>query len=424
MAGLILKLKPWEFATIGCRLRQANSDSHRNRLLSEGKKCFTGVCPLQENRAAVIHFRSMATDRRHDADIVIVGAGISGLACARRLQQAGHQVLVVEKSRGVGGRVATRRVGDLRVDHGLRYLEPSEDPEFQGFLQALIDRNLVQYWMDQDHRLIQGSVESFPAPPRYVAPEGMTTIAKFLASGLDIQFNRRVESIHALENGWQLHLATADDPQSPGLELTTNLLGIAIPAPQTANLLRPLIPEGLPTAFFNAVEAVEFLPCLTAMVGFESHAFSESHFPWRAIDTPTHPDLRWIGLDSSKRPGNPAPVLVLQSSPEFATQHLESKNLEPVGREWLAGVAKCLGLKMGSPAWMQIHRWRYGFVARGLSSTHESPYLAEKMPQPLICCGDWCRGKGVSQAFNSGLAAADWIHQQLEGSTLPQLVFS
>ena len=62
-------------------------------------------------------------------DVVVVGAGLAGLAAARRAAREGMSVEVIEKSGGLGGRLATRRVGDLPVDHGCPALEvPAEGP--------------------------------------------------------------------------------------------------------------------------------------------------------------------------------------------------------------------------------------------------------------------------------------------------------
>jgi hypothetical protein len=53
--------------------------------------------------------------------IAVVGAGIAGIACARTLAQAGHQVTVFEKSRGAGGRMSTRDTEFGSFDHGTQY---------------------------------------------------------------------------------------------------------------------------------------------------------------------------------------------------------------------------------------------------------------------------------------------------------------
>lgn len=60
-----------------------------------------------------------------DADVVVVGAGLAGLRCARRLVELGHDVRVVEASDGVGGRVRTDLVDGFRCDRGFQVLNPA-----------------------------------------------------------------------------------------------------------------------------------------------------------------------------------------------------------------------------------------------------------------------------------------------------------
>jgi phytoene dehydrogenase-like protein len=55
-----------------------------------------------------------------DADCIVVGAGLAGLACARALDAAGRRVLVVEAADRVGGRVATDEVEGFRIDRGFQ----------------------------------------------------------------------------------------------------------------------------------------------------------------------------------------------------------------------------------------------------------------------------------------------------------------
>jgi phytoene dehydrogenase-like protein len=53
-------------------------------------------------------------------DVIIVGGGLAGLCCARRLQQQGVEYLVLEKSDGVGGRIRTDRVDGFQLDRGFQ----------------------------------------------------------------------------------------------------------------------------------------------------------------------------------------------------------------------------------------------------------------------------------------------------------------
>ncbi|MSO32728.1 MAG: FAD-dependent oxidoreductase, partial [Ilumatobacteraceae bacterium] len=59
--------------------------------------------------------------------VVVVGAGIAGLTAARALSHAGHSVIVLDKGRSVGGRMATRRIGDATVDHGAQFFTVRSD---------------------------------------------------------------------------------------------------------------------------------------------------------------------------------------------------------------------------------------------------------------------------------------------------------
>jgi renalase len=82
--------------------------------------------------------------------IAIIGAGISGLTAGRELAKAGHDVTIIEKSRGLGGRLATRYAGEkheYKLDHGTPYFS-TNSPEFSGFVSELLDKNLVKIWDD------------------------------------------------------------------------------------------------------------------------------------------------------------------------------------------------------------------------------------------------------------------------------------
>lgn len=347
------------------------------------------------------------------ADVAVIGAGIAGLRCARRLTDAGYQVVVLEKSRGVGGRVATRRLQNTYADHGTCYLSPKQE-SFQRFLSELVELGVVQMWTEQVHEIGADGVLHAPLPenvyPCWVAPMGMTAIAKVLTPGLDIRLSHRVETISLSKTGWHLTATVTTTEPATVTEVVAKALVITVPAPQAVPLLEPLA-EVISSTFIKQIATVEFSPCLSVIAGYPESCLTDwlQQFPSvKAVTFTDDPWLGWLGLDSSKRVESSQPVFVLQSSAAYAQQYLTNSDLQPAATAMLAAAAdKFLGW-LTDPRWRQIHRWRYAFPKNPLTQG----FLSAPTPFPLICAGDWGSGKKVENAFVSGLAAAEYLLNQ------------
>jgi renalase len=339
-------------------------------------------------------------------DVAIIGAGLSGLVCAKELQQAGYNVLVLEKSRGLGGRVATRRLEDNCADHGLRYLEPQGELS-QAFIQSLRTAGILTTWTDQiytcskDDQLSPGEATY----ARFVAPQGMTAIAKHLAAELLIWRSQLVTAIAPQSNGsWEITLEPTTEEYRETVQAKAIVL--SIPAPQALKLLQPLEHKGLSPDFLEMIRSVEFDPCLSAIATFPTEFMAQvKDLPWKAVSFSHHPSLAWVGLDSSKRFNSSGPVFVIQSNADFAREWLEATDLTPAGHHLLSHAAEVLVPWLNSPSVLQVHRWRYAFAHTPLKVTH----LIADLPQPLICCGDWCGGNNLESALRSGFNTAKEI---------------
>lgn len=356
-------------------------------------------------------------------EIVVIGAGLAGLVCAQQLQQAGYQVAVVEKSRGVGGRLATRRLSQGWADHGVRYLE-SQGCLTQDWITVLAQQGILHPWTDTLYEWRETALHPSDAVyPRYAADQGITAAAKFLAQGLTLYRNQRVQAILPQpDRTWKLILDSTDSFP----ELTAQAIILAIPAPQALLLLEPLAKAGLPVSMLKAVQSVEFHPCISVIVACPpSLQMDANTLPWKGVTFPDHADLAWIGLDSSKRFNMSSPTFVLQSTASFADRHLEATDLQPIGRQLIHCATQTLlpwlGVCLSDPMTdIQVHRWRYAFVAK----TSINSCLSSPLPLPLACCGDWCGGSSTEAALRSGLAAAVEVSTHLQESSnalsLPQ----
>jgi len=345
-------------------------------------------------------------------DIAIVGAGIAGLTCAQQLQQAGYRVVVLEKSRGVGGRLATRRLPHDRADHGTCYLSPKGEL-FRELIAHLLEKDVVQVWTDTAYtlnrdRTLQASPDRIP---RYVAPDGMSAIAKYLATGLDIRLSQRVIGLEPTsDQTWNLTIENTQ-PAAAASTLKASAVLVAIPAPQAVTLLEPLEKTIVSSELIQSLRSVEFDPCISVMAGYPEDCLQQWQATYGDVKAIAvqHPDLGWIGLDSSKRRTSSQPIFVVQSTAAFANQFLDAADLSPVGQNLLQSAAEHLLPWLATPEWTQVHRWRYSFATRPLSDR----YWSAETPTPLVCAGDWCGGMRVESALLSGLSAAGYLNQQM-----------
>ncbi|MFH7241235.1 MAG: NAD(P)/FAD-dependent oxidoreductase [Spirulina sp.] len=360
-------------------------------------------------------------------DAIVVGAGMSGITAAQRLSQAGYRVLVLDKSRGLGGRMATRRVSwpdatdslvgpvTVPVDHGCRFIQPG------GALEAdwptdWLAQGILQPWQPAEFSLgadgrWQPRTQTTDPGPYYVAPQGMNTFAKALATGLSIQRQSRVTQVTPTDQGWRVDwVEGAEEALAEPLKARTVVL--ALPAGQIVSLVAANQHPAL-EPFLAAAEAVIFDPVITVMAGYAptapTHLTEPNPAGWMGWGQ-GHPVLRWIALDSGKRPEPPYPVVVAHSTASFAHDHFEAENLDAVGQHILEQAAQSLEPWLGQPDWMQVHRWRYGFVKKA----HPTEILVTEAVPTLVGCGDWCVGTGAEGALRSGAAAAQHIIQNLE----------
>ncbi|MEM6254052.1 MAG: FAD-dependent oxidoreductase [Cyanobacteria bacterium P01_D01_bin.156] len=344
------------------------------------------------------------------ATIAVVGAGIAGLTCGQRLRTAGHEVIWLEKSRGVGGRMATRRLGDgAWADHGLRQW-PTEAPQLHELTNDLKQERLLVPWSAQSF-LWQGQLEPQPGEV-YCSASGINAIAKHLAQGANIQRQQQVTALIKTNSGWRL---TTHTPDNQTHHVDTDAVVLAIPAPQAHPLLSPFLDRNLSAA----LSAVSYAACLSLMATYRDlpNLPKLDHARGWHITT-KKPAIAWVSLESSKPKISPETyVLVIQSQAEFASDYLKQLDAIPEDQaaldqlqntttaQLLEATTKILP-GLGQPATHRLQRWRY--------STVSHPYpnaLLKTSWDSLVGCGDWCgsRQTSLENAYTSGIAAAEHI---------------
>ncbi|KLU07935.1 Deoxyribodipyrimidine photolyase, type II [Rhodopirellula islandica] len=338
--------------------------------------------------------------------VAIVGAGLGGLTAARTLSDHGLEVHVFEKSRGVGGRMATRR-GESGVgfDHGAQYFTVRDD-RFARYVRSWISQGLVAPWMQPIVELQPGGQvgKEKCGTPRYVGVPGMNAIAKHLAADVNVHLQTTVESLKRVGERWQLKVA---DPS--GLSPDDSLKGewnnefdcviVNCPPEQAASLLAGH------SGIAATARQVEMLPCWSVMVRGEG--LPELGFSGAFIN---EGPLSWIARNDEK-PGRgaedgSASAWVMHASADWSQQHLE-QSPEWVGSQLLAAMQEATGHRFARVVECQAHRWRYANPVSPL----ETDCLWDATTG-LGACGDWCGGPRIEGAFLSGMAMAGAVLRQ------------
>ena len=325
--------------------------------------------------------------------VTVIGAGIAGLSCARRLSRQGFRVTVLEKSRGPGGRVSTRRHQDLHFDHGAQYFTVRSD-SLNRLASGWLGSGKIQRW---DPRF---PPESQPQTNQkecalYVGVPKMSVLGRNLAEGLDVSYGTYVSAASLSYSGkWRIQIEGSDS------KLRSDLLIVAVPAPQALRI----VPE---LRQFSAIPKIQMAPCWAAM--FSPAAPIGADFEAAA---PSDSILSWVAKNSSKPGRGPAECWVIHASPEFSAERLEDSP-EQVAHQLVQEFARLFGIRSLKSSFLTAHRWRY---ARPMATVGQ-PFLYDNELR-LGACGDWCIEARVEGAFLSGEALAGAISAQCQPARL------
>lgn len=317
--------------------------------------------------------------------IAVIGSGMAGLTSARLLQQRGHEVVVFEKSRGPGGRLAAKRVPgnpDLSVDMGAQYFTVRSSAFREFLAQNAGDQAFAEWPGRLRFQREDGVLEPFPEDQRYVGTPRMTAITRALSEGVSIRANVRIEQLARDAECWQV--VTDDGRHEAGFDAVV----ITAPPAQSRTLLQNSGQEELSDSLQHADAGM--LPCWAAAV----------HLPV-SVDPgfdglrPHHPALFWVANNSTKpaRAGD-GQWWVLHASADWTRAHLDD-SAGDVARQLLKAFREVAGVEAEMDNWL-AHRWLY---AR--SEGQPEPGHLWSPEQRIGVAGDWLCGGRVEGAFLS-----------------------
>ncbi|MEO0703139.1 MAG: FAD-dependent oxidoreductase [Pseudomonadota bacterium] len=285
-------------------------------------------------------------------EIAIIGAGLAGVTAARVVAAAGWPVRIFDKSRGLGGRLATRRGPGFSLDHGAPGVQAT-DPAFAA---ALAGAGGVQ-----DPGL------------GFVGQPGMSGLVKAMATGLTVETG--VEIMGLADAGSRLTLI---DQAGRGHGPFGHVIS-AIPAPQARRLTRDV------AAADRMLARVVMAPVWSLLMVFDDLATPPT----------TLPDPIESLIHNSAKPGRPAePCTWVAHASEAWSRHNLERAREDIAADLAHGLAP-----LPATHHLAAHRWRYARTETPLGA----PYL-EALDGRVLFGGDWALGRMAQDAFASGRA--------------------
>lgn len=347
--------------------------------------------------------------------VAIIGAGVAGLAAAQALAQQGVAATVYEKSRGVGGRAATRRVDDCVFDHGAQYVK-GPTPELHRLITGSIgpdgttaaDIGRPVWVFDAAGRIAEGDPAQ-NADPKWSWRSGVTALAKTLAAGCDLRLNQPVARLAAGSSTPRYRLLAADD----------RLLGAADavlftpPAPQTAALIAASdLDPALKTQLLAELERATYRRCISVTAAY----LRRPDPPWYAlVNSDRQHVIAWLACEHAKAGHAPdnLGLLTAQMAPAWSSAHWDAvakgtcrtPGAVPALREVHTLVQNLVGIDLGDPLWADVQRWRYA-----LPDGSADFDTLNGTGSGLFFAGDYVTGLGrVHLAIESGWRVATAI---------------
>lgn len=337
--------------------------------------------------------------------IAVVGAGMAGIACARTLAQAGHQVTLLEQGDAVGGRMTSQDTAFGTFDTGAQYFTV-RDPRFATALS--ISPGASRRWSANAVRVLDalGRVVEAALPtrePHWVGAPRMDSLLRHWAEPLQAAGKlvlqtqvTRIERDALNPRQWQLRTLGVND--STHVYSGFDAVLLALPAAQAQPLLMQSL---LSTPFVSALGSVQVAPCWTMMLAFPQAVQPNlSHLgpQWNAALS-THHRIAWLARESSKPGRGAVERWTVQASAAWSEEHQHDDGPR-VQAKLRKAFAEVTGIR-AEPAHAQVVLWRHAKTQTPLGAA----YLWDRKTG-LGLCGDWCLGHRVEDAFVSGLELA------------------
>jgi predicted NAD/FAD-dependent oxidoreductase len=315
-------------------------------------------------------------------EILIVGAGMTGLTAAAELQQAGHEVLVVEQGHAPGGRIASRRIGGATFDAGAQFIT-ARNPRFAAAMDRWLKLGVIEEWY-------RGSAARPGGHARWRGAPAMTAIPEYLARSVKVRLKTEMVCLRLEPQGWVSEMSGGESVLAGAVLLTP-------PVPKSLALLDAGTLQ-LPPSIRGRLENIKYERCLATMAVLDEPA----RIPAPGGLAPAGSPIAWIA-DNQMKGVSATPAVTIHATAAFSKENWERDRRE-TAMELLFAADRWLGSNVVD---LEVCGWRY---ARAISLERDGFVILNQSP-PLLIAGDAFIAPRVEGAVLSGWAAADVLKQ-------------
>ncbi len=334
--------------------------------------------------------------------IAIIGAGISGLAAARCLRDAGQRVVIFEKSHDVGGRLATRRNQGFTYDDGAQYIKPGSQLSISWITKRFASPDLIDipkpiWTFDQQGKIREGDPRQ-NVEPRWTYRFGNNTLPKLLVEELDVRLDTCIHQLQQTPTGWQL-LDTKKETYGPFHQVL-----ITLPAAQAQHLIQDsTIDPQLQQGIGEQLGEIAHNSLISVMLGVRPQPRQRPFYA--LVNTDKQHSISWLAWEHEKAPERtPARngLLIAQMAPDYSQQHWEDDD-DLLIQNVTAQVHKLLQENLPRSTFHDVKRWRYALPSKTRNNSVLNRFT---LSEGLAFAGDSYTGGRVHLSLENGVRIA------------------
>ena len=324
--------------------------------------------------------------------IAVIGCGLSGTTVASLIKKK-NKVEIFEKSKGVGGRMSTRKEPPFTFDHGAQFFK-IKTTEFENFVSELFSEKIIRPWGFRLAYFDENNLQKIKIIKKkdqfFVGTPNMDSIVKYKSQKCKVILNTKIKKIFKKNNKWFL---TDQNKKSYG---NYDWIILSLPAEQSLELINQEI------SFYSALKKIKMNSCISLMIGMNE----KLHLNYDAALIENN-DVAWLAINNSKPCRAKYQSLLINSSYEFASRNINSP-IHQIIKHLLNVTSDLVKNELSNSELIKLHKWKY---VEAKKSPNENYFIDHK--KKIAICGDWFVNSRVEGAFTSAYELSKEINSKV-----------